>query len=86
MRVNVVPKQDIFTHSHNDRSLQAYGLMGCFASKQDAQKACDTLLTDEEWNRRKLHVSVVEDFHGNLRFNTKGDYQDGYLFHLYDLQ
>lgn len=21
----------------------------------------------------KLHVSVVEDFHGNLRFNTKGD-------------
>ena len=28
--------------------------MGCFASKQDAQKACDTVLTDEEWNQRKI--------------------------------
>lgn len=54
MRVNVVPKQDIFTPSREDRSLQAYGLMDCFASKQDAQKACDTLLTDEEWNQRKI--------------------------------
>lgn len=28
--------------------------ISCFASKQDAQKACDTLLTDEEWDQRKI--------------------------------